>query len=181
MKKILALGGSNSKKSINKKFANYVANKLENVEVIVADLYELDLPMYGPDLEAEKGSPEHVIQFNELIKSVDGIVLSLAEHNGNQTAAFKNLWDWLSRVEDVKFWRDKPMLLMAASPGGRGGASVLNITKAMLPFFGGNIIGDFSLPLFHNNFSEDGLKDEALNADLQTKIALLQDVINNLN
>ena len=181
MKKILALGGSNSKTSINKKFATYVANQLENVEVIVADLYVLNLPLYGPDLEAEKGCPEQVIQFNELIKSVDGIVLSVAEHNGNQSAAFKNLWDWLSRVDDMKFWRDKPMLLMAASPGGRGGASVLGITKVMLPYFGGNILADFSLPLFHNNFSEDGLTDEALNSDLQSKIALLQNEINNLN
>ncbi|MFT6333801.1 MAG: NAD(P)H-dependent FMN reductase [Halioglobus sp.] len=177
MKKILALGGSNSKTSINKKFATYVANQLENVEVIVTDLNDLDLPLYSPDLEAEKGCPDSLVQFYELIKSMDGIVLSLAEYNGNQTAAFKNLWDWLSRVDEMKFWREKPMLLMAASPGGRGGASVLKITSELLPFFGGNMIASFSLPLFHSNFSEDGIKDEALNNDLKTKITLLQNAI----
>lgn len=177
MKKILALGGSNSKTSINKQFATYVANQLENVEVVVADLNELDLPLYSPDLEAEKGCPDSVVQFYEFIKSVDGIVLSVAEYNGNQTAAFKNLWDWLSRVDEMKFWREKPMLLMATSPGGRGGSSVLKITSDVLPFFGGNMIASFSLPLFHSNFSEDGIKDEALNSDLQSKIELLQNEI----
>ncbi len=178
MKRILALGGSNSKTSINKKFAIYAANQLENVEVVVADLNELNLPLYSPDLEAEKGCPENVVQFYKLIESIDGIVLSLAEYNGNQTAAFKNLWDWLSRVDEMKFWREKPMLLMATSPGGRGGASVLKITSESLPFFGGNIIASFSLPLFHNNFSVDGIKDEALNSDLNSKIVLLQNEIN---
>jgi NAD(P)H-dependent FMN reductase len=109
---------------------------------------------------------------------MDGIVLSLAEYNGNQTAAFKNLWDWLSRVDEMKFWREKPMLLLATSPGGRGGASVLKITSELLPFFGGNMIANFSLPLFHNNFSEGGIMDEALNSDLQSKIVLLQNEIN---
>lgn len=178
MKKILALGGSNSKTSINKQFAIYVANQLENVEVIVADLRDLDLPLYSPDLESEQGCPKNVVQFYELIKAMDGIVLSLAEYNGNQTAAFKNLWDWLSRVDEMKFWREKPMLLLATSPGGRGGASVLKITSELLPFFGGNMIANFSLPLFHNNFSEGGIMDEALNSDLKSKIVLLQNEIN---
>ena len=174
MKKVLALGGSNSKKSINKQFATYVANQLENVEVIVVDLNDLDLPLFGPDLEAEKGNPDSAIEFNELIKSVDGIVLSLAEYNGNQAAAFKNLWDWSSRIDGMEFWRNKPMLLMATSPGQRGGASVLSITNGMMPYFGGNIIAQFSLPAFYDNFTLEGVKDEVLNADLKAKIALLQ-------
>ena len=33
MKKIIAIGGSNSKESINKRFATYTANKIDNGEV----------------------------------------------------------------------------------------------------------------------------------------------------
>lgn len=178
MKKVIALGGSNSKKSINKQFATYVANQLEGVEVIVVDLNDLDLPLFSPDLEAENGHPDKAIDFNDLIKSVDGIVLSLAEYNGNQSAAFKNLWDWSSRIDGTEFWRNKPMLLMATSPGQRGGASVLKITNGMMPYFGGNIVAEFSLPSFYDNFTAEGVKDEALNDDLKAKIVLLQNELN---
>ena len=69
------------------------------------------------------------------------------------------------------------MLLMATSPGGRGGISVLESAKMTFPHLGGNIIADFSLASFYDNFSENGLKNEALNNDLNQKIELLQKAI----
>lgn len=171
MKKILVIGASNSRKSINKIFATYVAGQLEDVQVIVADLNELELPLYSPHLEEKNGIPANAVKFKEMITASDGIVLSLAEHNGMLTAAFKNLWDWASRI-DVKIWQDKPMLLLSASPGGRGGASALKTTKDLLPHFGGNIIADFSLPRFYSNFGPDGLSDETLQQALDQKIKL---------
>ena len=57
MKKILALGGSNSSKSINTTFATYIANQLQDSEVTVFDWNEFVLPLYSPDLEAEIGIP----------------------------------------------------------------------------------------------------------------------------
>ena len=41
MKKILALGGSNSKESINKQLANYTAGLIEGADVINLDLNEI--------------------------------------------------------------------------------------------------------------------------------------------
>lgn len=177
MKKILAIGASNSKESINKKLAVHVANKIENATINIADLNELTLPLYSPDLESENGIPENALKFKAMIDDSDGIVLSLAEYNGLMTTAFKNLWDWTSRV-DMKIWKNKPMFLMAASPGGRGGANVLRVTKELLPHFGGNVIADFSLPRFFQNFSEEGIKDETLNNDLTNKINLFQNSLN---
>ena len=58
----------------------------------------------------------------------------------------------MSRI-DGKLWSDKPMLLMATSPGARGGATVLEIAKGRFPYMGGNIVADFSLPSFDDNFS----------------------------
>ena len=92
------------------------------------------------------------------------------------TAAFKNLWDWTSRI-DKDFWQKKPMLLLATSPGGRGALSVLNTIKTLMPHFGGNVIADFSLPRFHQNFTQEGLKDQVLNADLNKKIELFQQAL----
>jgi NAD(P)H-dependent FMN reductase len=41
---------------------------------------------------------------------------------------------------------------MATSPGGRGGANVLEIAKNALPRYGANIKATFSLPSFDANF-----------------------------
>ena len=173
MKRIIAIGGSNSKKSINKTLATYVANQIKNTETIVIDLNDFDLPLYGIDLETENGIPDDAIRLNSLLESADGLIISLAEHNGSYSVAFKNAYDWMSRINQ-KVWKNKPMLLMATSPGARGGSSVLQTAKASFPHLGGNIIADFSLPSFFDNFSEEGLKDKELNADLNQKIKLLE-------
>lgn len=160
MKKIIAFAGSNSKQSINKQLASFTANQVKNVEVIILDLNKFELPLYGIDYENENGIPDNAQKFLNLIKSSDGIILSLAEHNGAYSTVFKNLFDWMSRV-DGKLWSDKPMLLMATSPGGRGGATVLEIAKGRFPFMGGNIVADFSLPNFYDNFKGE-ITDETL-------------------
>jgi len=176
MKNILAFAGSNSKHSINKQLAEYVANQIKNVEVEVLDLNDFELPLYGIDLENEHGIPDNAHAFLDKIKASDGIVLSLAEHNGAYSTAFKNIFDWMSRI-DSKLWNDKPMLLMATSPGGRGGATVLDIAKNRFPFMGGNIVSNFSLPSFYENYSEEGIKDEKLNGELLQSISKFQETI----
>lgn len=169
MKNILTIGASTSSKSINKKFAEFAASKIENIKVVKTDLNSFELPIYSSDIEEEIGIPENAVKFKELIDSVDGVVLSLAEHNGLPSAAFKNLFDWLSRI-DQNIWLNKPMLLLATSPGARGGSSVLNIMKNMLPYFGGNVISDFSLPSFYQNFSDEGITDKSLSEGLDKSI-----------
>ncbi|NQX82191.1 MAG: NAD(P)H-dependent oxidoreductase [Flavobacteriaceae bacterium] len=176
MKKIIALGGSNSKKSINKALAIYAANKIKDSEVTVIDLSKYELPLYGVDLEAESGIPENAVIINNMLESSDAIVVSLAEHNGSYSTAFKNAYDWMSRINQ-KVWKNKPMLLMTTSPGARGGIGVLESAKMSFPHLGANIIADFSLPSFYDNFSENGLKNEELNNSLNEKIELLEKAI----
>ena len=173
MKNILAFGGSNSKKSINKSFAIFTASQIKNVELSIVDLIDYELPLYNADLEAENGIPHNAVKFNELIITADGIILSLAEHNALPTAAFKNLFDWISRI-DSKVWKNKPMLLMSASPGARGGAKALRVMNELLPHFGGNVVADFSLPLFYENFSTDGIKDQELQLELDKKLKIFE-------
>jgi hypothetical protein len=56
--------------------------------------------------------------------------------NGNFSAAFKNVLDWMSRI-NAKTFQEKEMLLLATSPGARGGSSVLDIATKRFPFHGG--------------------------------------------
>ncbi|WP_452232121.1 NADPH-dependent FMN reductase [Lacinutrix sp. MEBiC02595] len=171
MKNIIAFAGSNSKQSINKQLASYAGNLVQEAKVEVLDLNDFELPLYGIDYETEHGIPENAKVFLEKIKSSDGIILSLAEHNGAYATVFKNIFDWMSRI-DGKLWSEKPMLLMATSPGGRGGSSVLEIAKGRFPFMGGNIIADFSLPLFNDNFSEGKIVNNILKEEMLNKVGL---------
>ncbi|MEW4925002.1 NAD(P)H-dependent oxidoreductase [Algibacter sp. 2305UL17-15] len=173
MKNIIAFAGSNSKNSINKQLATYAASLVEDVETNILDLNDFELPVYGIDLETKKGIPDNAQQFLDLIKSSDGVILSLAEHNGAYSTAFKNIFDWMSRI-DGKLWSEKPMLLMATSPGARGGASVLEIAKGRFPYMGGNIVTDFSLPSFFDNFKGGEVINDELNTDLKHKVELFQ-------
>ena len=176
MKKILVFAGSNSSTSINKQLAVYASSFIGNAEVRVLDLNDFKLPIYDIDLENENGIPDNAKKFLNIIKSSDGIVLSLAEHNGAYSTVFKNLFDWMSRI-DGKLWSNVPMLLMATSPGGRGGATVLEIAKGRFPYMGGNIVADFSLPSFNQNFSENGILDSELNDKLQKAIKKFEQAV----
>ena len=176
MKNIIAFGASNSETSINKIFATHASNQLTGVTVKVLDLNDFELPLYSPRHEAEHGIPENAVLFDQELAKADGIVLSLAEHNGLHASVFKNLFDWMSRI-DQKVWKNKPMLLLATSPGGRGGQNVLKVTKDLLPHYGGNLIADFSLPSFHTNFKDDQIADEELRAAFQVQVGLFQKVI----
>jgi NAD(P)H-dependent FMN reductase len=169
MKKILAIGGSNSKASINKTLAIHIASQVEGVTVTILDWDNVVLPLFSVDLEAKEGIPEAVVAFKKEIEESDAIVLSLAEHNGMLTAALKNLWDWASRI-DQKIWMGKPLFLAATSPGGRGGVSALETTKNIMPHFGGNVIVDFSLPSFYDNFKEGTIADAEKLQELTDKI-----------
>ena len=95
MAKILAFGASNSRKSINKELASYVATLMKDHSITIVDLNDYELPLYGIDLENESGYPENAKRFAALIEEHDGLIISLAEHNSNFTAVFKNLGDWI--------------------------------------------------------------------------------------
>ena len=165
MKKILAFGASNSKTSINKQLATYASSLLKNTEVEVLDLNDFDVPTYSVDLEGKSGIPDNAQQFLNKITASDGLIISLAEHNGAYTAIFKSLFDWTSRI-NVKLFQQKPMLLMSTSPGARGGQSVFEIAENRFPIHDANIVAKFSLPSFNANFKEEQIVDADLNTSL---------------
>lgn len=111
--------------------------------------------------------------FAEKIDAADLLVISLAEHNGAYTAAFKNHFDWLSRMQDRKAWGDKNIFVMATSPGGRGGKGVLEIAADRFPRNDGAVVGTFSFPRFNDNFKDGKIVHEELLVELKSKLATL--------
>ena len=169
--KILAFAGSNSQKSINKQLAAYAASLFENADVEVLDLNDFEMPLFSVDLEKEIGQHEKAKLFLDKIENADILVVSLAENNGNYSVAFKNVFDWSSRISKEVF-QQKPMLLMATSPGPRGGASVLDIAKNAFPRYGGQIKATFSLPSFNTNFDleQNKISNSELDKELKDHI-----------
>ncbi|MEL6557362.1 MAG: NAD(P)H-dependent oxidoreductase [Bacteroidota bacterium] len=177
-KKIISFGASNSKRSINRQFARFAASQLSDVDVRNLDLNDFPLPLYSVDLEISDGIPSAAINFLEEVKAADGIVVSLAEYNGLHTSAFKNLWDWLSRVDGQQIWQNKPMLLLGTSPSQRQESNVMQVSKHLFPFFGANIIGAFHLPSFNHYFKENSIVNEEFKARFNIELNKFQAFIN---
>ena len=149
--KIIAFGASPSKNSINKKLATYAAHLFEDADVEVLDLNDFQMPLFSVDIEKEIGQHPLAQAFLDKIASADFLVVSLAENNGNYSAAFKNVFDWCSRING-KVFQEKSLLLMATSSGGRGGKTVLEIATHAFPRYGADVKATFSLPSFYDNF-----------------------------
>jgi len=170
MKSILVFGGSTSRNSINKTLASYAAMQLDQISHDIIDLNDFEMPIFSVDREKESGIPSNALLFKEKIVNSDGIIMSLSEHNGSYSAAYKNIYDWVSRIEG-NMWEDKPIMLLATSPGARGGQSVLEAAKTRLPFQGGNVVTSFSLPSFNKNFSQsEGIVDPQLSNEFSRQL-----------
>jgi chromate reductase len=168
--KIVAFAGSNAEQSVNKKLIHYAATYFENDEVEILDLNDYEMPIFKPEREAA-GIPQLAIDFAKKIDASDLILMSLAEYNSTYTAAFKNIFDWVSRVKDRKHFGEKPMFLMSAAPGPGGGKNVTEAFLKRAPFSGTTVLENFILPKFKDNFEEGkGIINPELKEEFEQKI-----------
>lgn len=178
MKKILAFAGSNSSQSINKQLVVYCSMWVEACSVEVIDLRDYPAPLYSKDLEDEVKAPESIKELSRLFGEYDGFIISVPEYNGSITPVFKNVIDWVSRVERPVF-RDKPVMLLAVSKGEGGAKYCFNYVKRMLPAWGGHVVSSFNLPNFSDNFINGKLIEPRLNKKLSGAVELFeQSVVN---
>ncbi|WP_251358647.1 NADPH-dependent FMN reductase [Kangiella sp. TOML190] len=156
--KILAFSGSNSASSINQQLIQYVSSQIHNHSVTVASLRDYELPLFGVDLEKDITQPKNSLAFRTLMDEHDAFIISCPEHNGSMPTVFKNFIDWQSRnplqQENFKLFCNKPLLLLATSPGARGGLTNLENLLKLMPYWGAQVRGHFSLPSFLDNFSD---------------------------
>jgi chromate reductase len=174
--KILAFAATSSTKSINNQLVRYAASQIEEADrdetdAEILDLNDYELPLFSEDREAELGQPELAKAFLEKIGHSDALIISFAEHNGSYTVAYKNIFDWASRI-NPKMFQNKSMILLATSPGPGGASSVLATAIASAPFFGGEVKASLSVPVFYDNFDiEQGrITNDVINEQLLTAI-----------
>jgi NAD(P)H-dependent FMN reductase len=167
--KILAFAGSTSSTSINRELVKFVLKSFQEDEINFIDLNDFSMPVFSVDLE-KKGFPDEAHNFLKQIEECDAIICSLAEHNRSYSAAFKNVFDWASRI-NVKVFQNKPMLLMSTSPGGYGGGNVMNTAKTFFPQFAADVKETFSLSKFYENFDlENGVINPEILKYMKDKI-----------
>jgi len=155
--KVLAFAATNSRNSINKALVTHAAELLketQQAQIEILDLNDFEMPIYSIDREQQDGIPEPAQAFFNKIGEADVVLISYAEHNGNVTAAYKNLFDWASRI-DQKVYQNKAALLMATSPGPGGAQSVLASASGSAPYFAMDVRATLSVPSFYDNFDSE--------------------------
>ncbi|MCW8832154.1 MAG: NAD(P)H-dependent oxidoreductase [Colwellia sp.] len=175
--KLLAFAASSSSKSINKQLATYAASQVkhsDSVDVEILDINDYEMPLFSEDKEAQLGQPQQAKDFFAKLGQADAIIIAFAEHNGSYTAAYKNLFDWTSRIEQ-KLFQNKPMVLLATSPGPGGASSVLTAATTSAPYFAGDVKASLSIPSFYDNFDIESqqLSNPELQDKLHSALALL--------
>jgi len=173
--KVIAFGATSSSKSINRQLANYAANLIAGAEIELLDLNDFEMPIFSQDKEDQLGQPEPAKRFIDKIAETDAIIISFAEHNGSYTAAYKNIFDWASRIE-MKVFQNTPVVMLATSPGPGGASSVLAAATGSAPYFSADLKGSLSIPSFFDNFNVElqKLTNEALDMQLKELVAKLE-------
>ena len=175
--RVLAFAATTSRNSINRRLVDYATRLLEegsaDVEVDTIDLHDFEMPIYSIDRQNESGIPAEADDFFERIGAADALLISYAEHNGFYTAAYKNIFDWASRI-DMRVFQDTPTVMLSTSPGRNGGANVLETAVASGVFFGNDVLASLAIPDFATNFDTeigalvDPELDEAFRAAIST-------------
>jgi len=121
MTSVLVVTGSVRPNSINQKMVPVVVEvaKAKGLEVIIADLGELNLPFYdnplpptSPDFVTDNAN---VLRWTDMVCKADGVILVTPEYNHTMSPIQLNAVDWIG-----KEWSDKPIALVGY--GWRSGA-----------------------------------------------------------
>lgn len=162
--KILAFGGSLRAASFNQKAAALAAEgaRAAGADVTLIALRDFPMPLFDEDLEAADGMPENARKLKELFLSHDALLIASPEYNSSTSAALKNAIDWVSRATSpdepfLSAFAGKKAAILAASPGGYGGARGLAALRILL----GNLKVDVlesqvTIPEAHNVIQADG-------------------------
>ena len=172
--KIVAFGASTSSTSINKMLVTYAASLVPAAQTSILDLNDFAMPLFSQDSEQAIGQHPSAQDFYHTIGAADVLIISFAEHNGSYTAAYKNIFDWTSRI-DMKVFQNKPAIYLSTSPGPGGAKNVLGSALASATHFGADVIGSMSVPSFYDNFDMDKqvISNSVINENLKKLLLMV--------
>ncbi len=166
----MSLCGSLRKESYNRKLLNVATTILKEKKIQTVEFPETvyQIPHINEDLE-KQGIPIDVLDLGKLVTEAQAIVIATPEYNHNFPGHLKTFVDWISRIKPAMPWKNKPVVLLSASPSMAGGNQGLWNFRISLENLGAFVYPEmFSLAVAHKAFKEDGtLSDEKTNQRLE--------------
>lgn len=171
--KILVITGSARRESLNTRLAQVVPTVRPVDMVTFADGLDL-LPYYNGDVEAA-GDPVAVQELRTAVAEADALVVVTPEYNGTVPGMLGNAVDWLSRPPGESVLRDKPVVVLSASPSRYGAVRAAGHLRAVLSNIGADVapVG-LSVPRAHRRFV-GGVADRELAAEITRVLAEVLD------
>lgn len=180
--RILVFGGSLRAGSFNHKLAALAAEAAHDAgaDVTLISLRDYRLPLFDADYEEADGKPDPAKKLKEMFVRSDGFIIASPEYNSGMTAALKNTIDWVSRADSddeppLVAFNGKSAAILAASPGGYGGARSLAQLRLLLENIKVDVIdGQVTIPKAHEAFTvDDRLIDAAQMAAVRELVGRL--------
>ena len=167
---VLVLTGSARQDSYTRQIGAAVVDAVPGA--VLADRLTA-LPFFSEDLEA--APPAEVEALRAQVREADVVVVVTPEYNGTIPGLLGNAVDWLSRPYGAGVLQGKPVVAVAASPGGVGGARALVSLRTVLGNAGATLVGTGELVPEVNLRVADGRADDVLRKQLQELAGQLAD------
>lgn len=175
--RLLTLCGSARAGSFNRKLLDAASERARQAGHAVqdCDLRALALPVYDGDLEARDGVPDGARTLREALRGCDAVLIASPEYNGFPPPLLINAMDWMSRLQaegdapaGLACTANKPVALLAASPGPLGGLRAMNTLRAYLQMAFAMIVvpQQFALGRAGEAFDEAGALKDAKTAGI---------------
>jgi chromate reductase len=133
---VLVLTGSARRESFTRRLGAVLAADLTGAELAPR---LTALPYFDQDLEP--APPAQVQALRAQVAAADAVVVVTPEYNGTIPGLLGNAIDWLSRPYGAGALRGKPVVAVAASPGGVGGARAVVALRTVLGNAGAVLAG----------------------------------------
>ncbi|MDM5278699.1 flavocytochrome c [Paenibacillus silvae] len=153
--KIIAIVGTNAKKSYNRKLLQFMQKHFESrADIEILDI--TDVPMFN---QSDNQTNSAIIQsFNEKIIASDGVIIATPEYNHSIPSSLKSLLEWLSF--EIHPLAGKPVMIIGASQGTQGSSRAQLHLRQILdaPGVEANVMPgyEFLLGSAHKAFDEAG-------------------------
>jgi chromate reductase len=99
------------------------------------------LPLYDPDIDRdtdEELSPGAAVR--RRVASSDAVLLACPAYNGSVTGAMKNWVDWISRPFGPSVLQGRPLAIVTASPGSKGGVQAATYLERITRSLGAQLV-----------------------------------------
>ncbi|MBZ2115698.1 NADPH-dependent FMN reductase [Streptococcus gordonii] len=115
MLKLIAIVGTNSKRSTNRQLLQYMSKHFaDKAEIVLVEIK--DIPMFNKP--ADRSVPELVSEIAEKINAADGVLIGTPEYDHSIPAVLMNALAWLSY--GIYPLLNKPVMITGASYGTLG-------------------------------------------------------------